>query len=80
MDSAVTRHQARLIILARTAFKNIPVVNYSVNGLVKGTLKILGKPSWLRAFNSGHHAPSFQSELGVQIFTRTVQKKPQFST
>ena len=61
-------------------FQNLPVINYTVNGEVKGTFKTVGKLSWLRVFNSGHQVPSFQPELALQVFIQTMQKKPLFST
>jgi carboxypeptidase C (cathepsin A) len=61
-------------------FQSTQVINYTVNGEVKGTFKTEGKLSWLRVFNSGHQVPSFQPELALQVFIQTMQKKTLFST
>jgi carboxypeptidase C (cathepsin A) len=63
-----------------SAFVAKPVVNYTVDGVVKGTYKNVGNLSWLRVFDSGHTVPYFQPELALQVFKQTLQKKPIHST
>lgn len=61
-------------------FKSKAVSNYTVNGVVKGTFKTVGKLSWLRVFDAGHEVPAFQPELALQVFIQTMKKKGIYST
>lgn len=61
-------------------FKNKPVEDYKVGGVVGGTFKTVGKLSWLRVFESGHEVPAFKPELAFQVFKQTMQKTAIHST
>jgi carboxypeptidase C (cathepsin A) len=65
---------------ASSTFKDKAVVNYTVEGVAKGTYKTVDNLSWLRVFESGHEVPYFQPEVALQVFKQTMQKKPIYST
>jgi carboxypeptidase C (cathepsin A) len=61
-------------------FKDKPVTNYTVNGVVGGTFKSVENLSWLRVFESGHEVAAYQPALAYQVFKQTLSKRAIYST
>lgn len=64
----------------QAAFKAKGLGNYSVDGVVSGTLKIEGNLTFLRVFGAGHSVSWDRPKVALQVFEQTMKKEPLSST
>lgn len=64
----------------QAAFKAKKLGNYSVYGVVSGTLKTEGNLTFLRVFGAGHGVSWDKPKVALQVFEQTMKKEPLRST
>ena len=64
----------------QAAFKAKPLGNYSVDGVVSGTVKTEGNLTFLRVFGAGHGVQWDKPKVALQVFEQTMKREPLRST
>jgi carboxypeptidase C (cathepsin A) len=61
-------------------FNAAPLSPFTIEGTEYGRYKTAGNLSYLRVFNAGHQASSFQPKLAQEVFRQTINLEVLYST